>query len=74
MYSVTIPNPDGIRPVTVKLTETRYLNPSASDRQIHDILCDASDIYHHKEDYVDDPSTITYEPEAEYFARWMEEH
>lgn len=27
MYSVTIPNPDGIRPVTVKLTETRYLNP-----------------------------------------------
>lgn len=27
MYSVTIPNPDGARPATVKLTETRYLNP-----------------------------------------------
>jgi len=51
-----------------------HLNPSDSDRQIHDILCDMSDIYHHREDYMDDPSTITYEPEADYFARWMEVH
>lgn len=28
MYSVKIPNPDGDRPASVKLTETRYLNPS----------------------------------------------
>jgi hypothetical protein len=51
-----------------------HLNPNDTDRLIHDILCDMSDIYHHEEEYVDDPSTITYEPEADYFARWMEEH